>query len=86
MHTRARLHRIYVNAAMLDKILKSDILPSLFSDHMVTTFSFKLALQQHGSPYWKFNVMLLENATFCEAFRAGFLNLFSIVSPFEIAE
>ena len=64
-----RLDRIYINATMLDKILKSDIRPSLFSDHPVTTFSFKLALQQHGSPYWKFNVMVLETVTFCEAFR-----------------
>ncbi len=66
----ARLDRIYVNSDSLNVVGHADVAPSGFSDHHMVTLHLLSPARNRGAAYWTFNVSLLQNEAFLDAFRA----------------
>lgn len=64
----ARLDRVYVNQTYNNRLIKATILPVGFSDHHLVMVDFSLLTHPQRCPYWHFNVRLIHDQAFCQAF------------------
>ena len=64
----ARLDRFYISKLAGNRVLYTNICPSALSDHNLITTGIILSMQKQRSPYWHFNVKLLQDESFCENF------------------
>ncbi len=65
----ARLDRFYVFKYHCSFFINSTIVPVGFSDHSLVVCTLKLSSVKLSSPYWHFNVSLLSDLKFKEAFK-----------------
>ncbi len=65
----ARLDRFYVFKYHCSFFINSSIVPVGFSDHSLVVCTLKLSSVKLSSPYWHFNVSLLSDLKFKEAFK-----------------
>lgn len=66
--TAARLDRFYVRKIHRNRMKRDTIIPVGFSDHQLITIDMTLFVAATPSPYWKFNVRLVQVKVFCEYF------------------
>ena len=64
-----RLDRLYVNQGMVNLAKRTCISPSGFSDHHMVVMVCALPFHSCRSAYWTFNVKLLQDVHFKDAFR-----------------
>ncbi len=67
--TMGRLDRLYVNQGMVNLVQRTSISPSGFSDHHMIIMECMLPFHCCNSAYWTFNVKLLQDVQFENAFR-----------------
>lgn len=65
----ARLDRFYMSRNRSNRLLGATILPVGFSDHHITMARLSISPGPRQASYWKFNVKLLQDATFCAGFQ-----------------
>ena len=64
----ALLYRFYMSRNRSNRLLGATILPVGFSDHHITMARLSISPGPRHASYWKFNVKLLQDATFCSGF------------------
>ena len=64
----ARLDRIYVNTTFSNRVRKAAITPVGFSDHHLMMVELSLSVPKIHSPYWHFNIRLMQDQLFCDFF------------------
>ena len=65
----ARFDRFYINNDFLNIVTHTGIVPSGFSDHHMVILRVHPPIRNRGAAYWTFNVSLLEDHLFLDAFR-----------------
>lgn len=65
----ARLDRFYISSNLKNRVVNTEIIPNILSDHKLVTVGFTLSKSVHKSYYWHLNTKLLEDKSFCEDFE-----------------
>lgn len=65
----ARLDRLYINKTQANRVKRAHISPVAFSDHHLVTLDCAVPSCVSRCPYWRLNVRLLQDVSFCQAFR-----------------
>uniref|UniRef100_A0A3B1KAN1 Reverse transcriptase domain-containing protein n=1 Tax=Astyanax mexicanus TaxID=7994 RepID=A0A3B1KAN1_ASTMX len=65
----ARLDRFYIPNSHCNRVVRAHVVPVSFSDHCAVTVHLAFSACHRRAAYWKFNVKLLQDVTFCSSFR-----------------
>lgn len=65
----ARLDRLYISKNMKNRVVRTNIVPTPFTDHKLITVDCTLISKRSRSAYWHINVILLQDKKFCEIFN-----------------
>ncbi|MBN3285380.1 YTX2 protein, partial [Polyodon spathula] len=68
--SKARLDRLYCTKQNLNQIFKSNIIPTMLSDHHCVLLTICLPSAAPSKSYWHFNTKLLEDKQFLDLFKA----------------
>uniref|UniRef100_A0A669BQM4 Reverse transcriptase domain-containing protein n=1 Tax=Oreochromis niloticus TaxID=8128 RepID=A0A669BQM4_ORENI len=67
--TAARLDRFYVSGSFTARIINCQCFPVVFTDHHLVLLELFLSTTSKSKSFWRFNIKLLHDRTFCDNFR-----------------